>query len=312
MISKGLNPKGLIPKLVLGLIVFIFVYFIVSELYDTDSTLIGGPKSLLLVDNVLSLSINKRVSIIEIYFRNKVYLSKGHHVYTVKDTITPLAPVVHEVLASRDNKSIQIKVNSTETTSGGLKAYVYFKGIGPMEFPTRKYIKSIALDGSVYSVTEFYDTFLNKNESNLKYYKPLTIKNLSNILALKAGPPSITLVMLILVVVLFTQFSLVWLTIIKSVIKKEDINLGENATFPINVIDIISEDYAIIFGFLGTVLSMWVALERSELDYSNFLEVLSLVKIAIFTTVMGLAIRILYGGRQFVFKLQNIIRGKQK
>lgn len=109
----------------------------------------------------------------------------------------------------------------------------------------------------------------------------------------------------ILVVILAIQLVIFFLTMVESLLSKRDLQIGLGSISPIDIVDIISEDYAVIFGFLGTVLSMWVALETAGLDYSNFFEILDLVKFAIFTTVLGLIIKSIYGIREFVFKLQT-------
>lgn len=77
--------------------------------------------------------------------------------------------------------------------------------------------------------------------------------------------------------------------------------IGENASIPINWLDIISERYSTFLGFLGTVVSLWVALERSGMDFSNFFELLDILKYAVFTTVLGLVTRSIYGMREFLY-----------
>jgi hypothetical protein len=65
-------------------------------------------------------------------------------------------------------------------------------------------------------------------------------------------------------------------------------------------IDEIANRFAIPLGFLGTVTSIWFSLETTEADYSSFVQVLDTMRIAVFTTVLGLFIKILCLMRGFV------------
>ncbi len=256
-------------------------------------------------DNVIRLSLKKKFSILEIYFKDNVTLSKGHQIFVVKEKTSPLMFAKYEVASSPDKKSIQITIKDSKEISGWLTMYIYFKGVGSRDFPTRKYIKAISFDGSDVGITSFYNTFLIQEDSNLKYYKAFSIRNISNFLAIQYGQILIYAITYILVVILAIQLVIFFLTMVESLLSKRDLQIGLGSISPIDIVDIISEDYAVIFGFLGTVLSMWVALETAGLDYSNFFEILDLVKFAIFTTVLGLIIKSIYGIREFVFKLQT-------
>jgi hypothetical protein len=295
-------------KLTFGAIIIIILYFIVCQIIDSDKTIIGGPKYLVNEDNVLRLSLKKRFNILEIYFTDDVNLSKGHQIFVVKEKISPLMFSDYEVISSSDKKSVQITVKDSKEISGWIELYIYFKGVGARDFPTRKYIKAISFDGDDIGITYFYKTLLNHEASNLRYYKAFDINSMSNYLAVNFGKKLIYSITFFLIVILAVQLFIFFLTTVKSLLSKKDLQLGLGSKSPmntINIIDIISEEYAVIFGFLGTVLSMWVALETSGLDYSNFFEILDLVKFAIFTTVLGLIIKCIYGIREFVFKLET-------
>ena len=64
------------------------------------------------------------------------------------------------------------------------------------------------------------------------------------------------------------------LTFIYRIFTLNQINLAEEAVIPLKYFDIVSRDYAITIGFLGTVLSIWIALEVEGMDYSNFFQIL--------------------------------------
>ena len=63
-----------------------------------------------------------------------------------------------------------------------------------------------------------------------------------------------------------------------------------------------------MLGFLGTVTSIWIALELMDLFYSDFFQILQLMKVAIFTTVLGLFTKILYEIKEWYY---GKIRGSE-
>lgn len=139
----------------------------------------------------------------------------------------------------------------------------------------------------------FMNDYVEQKTSNISFHSPRQFKNLSRYLALSFGDNILTVIQF----VLFTFFSIqlflfligvIWCPpIISDIFSTE--NLGRTATW----IDNFSIRHAIPLGFLGTVLSLWIAVETNVAGFKNFDAIFSIFKVAIFTTALALAISLI-------------------
>ena len=179
---------------------------------------------------------------------------------------------------------------------------VYFREQERGDIPKRRFIKSIRMDGRQVSLIDFYENVLitDQDQSNVEYFKPLDIRNISNTLGNLFGEPLVFLVTFILLVMLGAQLFIIMMAFVKQLLPQLYTEVGEKAMFPVNWIDGFAENYSMLFGFLGTILSIWVSLEKADTDYGDFFQMLTMVKFAVFTTVLGLMTRIVYGVRVYL------------
>jgi hypothetical protein len=299
---KERNP--ILKILFFLLIVGVFAYFLIGQLFNFDSILIGGPKYLLIEDNFLSVGINRSFSKLELFFREPVRVGKNNEVLKQKNSQRePIKAENYTITSSTDNKAIS--VNIKEDINGTIYIKINFSALSVGGFPKKKYIKNVILDGNEIGLTKFFNSFIDQRDGNIEYYKSFDLKNISSILAEQYGSWLFYTVSLILVVLLTIQFIVFFVTVIESFFSEKAIKIGENAIFPLNLIDTVSRDFSVFLGFLGTIVSIWTALEISDFDYSNFFQILGIIKMAVFTTVLGLLVRILYSIREFVFNLRK-------
>jgi len=139
----------------------------------------------------------------------------------------------------------------------------------------------------------FYYNEINKNQSNIELYNAFDISNLSNFIARLIGKQAIIFLITILMILLICQMLLFIIFVLRQPphVKEYFDNPEKNA--PVTFVDKLSNEFAIPLGFLGTVVSIWVSLEEGYIDYSSFFQILEIIKLAIFTTVLGLSIKIL-------------------
>ena len=166
-----------------------------------------------------------------------------------------------------------------------------------------KKIKSVHFDSQKIGITDFNNNYIV--DSNLVYFRSYHFSNISSYMAEKYGQLLLRIVSIFLLILLISQLFLFFFTIIESIIKKESLIVNDHPILMIKAIDYVSKNYAIILGFLGTVLSIWITLELSMHDYSNFFQILDIIRLAIFTTVEGLLIVTIYSIREFVNKWES-------
>lgn len=297
---------------VLG-ISFAAYFLLFGYLFDIDSPLIGGPKRLLIEDNVGRLSITRAFDSLELFFDDEFSLGNGHQVVRIKDGIDRLlAPAEYEVRQSSNRKGLTVQLKNRDSSVGEMRLFIRFKGSTQGDFPTKKFINTIVLDRQEVSLTSFYQHFLNLKQSNVLYYKSFTIQNISNYLARTSGMQLLVAVTAILIFLLAGQVIVFFLTVMEHLLSKDTLQFGKHARIPINWLDIVSEDYSTFLGFLGTALSLWLALEQSSMDFSNFFQLLELIKYAVFTTVLGLLIRTIYGIRKFIYDISAKEKGSDQ
>ena len=297
------NYKGdnLILKLICFLVIIMtLAFFLIPQFIDTDNFLIGGPKYLIIDDNFISLPVNKKFTTMDLFFKEALVIARKHHFYKQEgNSKIEINPSKYKVTSTTNNKVIKIWIS--EVYYATLYIDIYFQGFTKGGFPKRKYIKHIDVDGKEVSLTKFYDTYIDKNESNVTYFKSFGLRNISAYLAEQYGSWLYIADILILISLFTIQFLLLFVTIIESFFSQKAIRIADDAIFPMNYVDSIAKDFSVVLGFFGSVVSIWTALEISGFDYSNFFQVFGMVKIAVFTTVLGLSVRITFGIREFVY-----------
>ncbi len=300
MEDKKKNAWGKKLSLLLA-IIFVFLYFIIIQFIDIDNALVGGPKYLMVEDNHIELPIIKNFSSLDLFFTEPVLLGMNHKIYIQKNGKGKkvLDDSKYKISSSTGNKVIKIKLFYNFDST--LFIDINFADVIRGGFPKKRYIKNIELDTREVSLSKFYNNYIETDKTNLSYYKSLDPRNISGFFAENYGIWIFMTDLLVLISIFTIQLFLLFVTIIYSIIKQSSVNIGNDAIFPIKYIDIMARDFAVILGFFGTVTSVWTALEISEFDYSNFFQILGMVKIGVFTTVLGLGVRITYGIREFFY-----------
>jgi len=284
-------------------LMFCIYFFALCPFIDVESPLIGGPKRLLLESNYLQLSVLRNFDLIEIFFEDELQLSGSNQVIHIsKNWYRVLEAKDYEITLGANNKSIKMKLLNKQPLAGGIKFFVYLRGDTQSSLPTKKFITSVLLDTKPVTLTEFYKQYLDVKQSNIKYYRSFAIENISSYLARTVGVQLLYTVTGLLIVLLVGQLIVFFGTIIEEIVFKDPLQFGKQARIPISWLDAVAEEYSTFLGFLGTVLSLWIALEQSSTDYSDFFQILAIIKYAVFTTVLGLLIRSIYGVREFWFK----------
>ena len=294
--------NGWVKKLLLLIVtIIVFLYGLIIQFVDIDSVLVGGPKYLMVEDNHIILPINKKFSSLGLFFTEPVLLGIDNKIYIEKngEGKKVLDDSKYKISSSSDNKVITIDLNDKFDST--LFIDINFAGFTKGGFYKKRYIENIDIDTRDVSLSKFYNVYIDTNKTNLSYFKSLDLRNMSTFLAENYGTLIFMADLWILISVFSIQFVLLFVTIIHSIIKQSSVKIGDDAIFPIKYIDMMARDFAVILGFFGTVVSIWTALEISQFDYSNFFQILGMVKIAIFTTVLGLGTRITYGIREFFY-----------
>jgi len=159
--------------------------------------------------------------------------------------------------------------------------------------PRRTYITDLRLDGRPESIPAFYNRLMVQTESNPVLYYPFQIKNLSSFVSEKIGASALWLILITLIGLAAYQFIMFLISVIwqpeqvKEFFEKEQTKRG--ASF----LDELATRFAIPLGFLGTVVSVWYSLEQSDTDFASFAQMLEIIKVAIFTSVLGLFTKVM-------------------
>lgn len=240
--------------------------------------------------NILKIEIKNQIKLIELKFNNSlesVFLLKGDKDKVLKYDIK-LGP-------EKEWLSIQTKNTSLQ----GVPINILLSKPEKAGYSKKRMIETIRIDNKELDISPFYHNYLLHQYSNLSIYYPLALPNISSFLASKFGNLVVRLILGLLWILFVCQTILL---IISLMIQPEEVKEFFNNPTKDNAItflDGIAERFAIPLGFLGTVVSIWVSLELSEMDYRSFVQILEIIKIAIFTTVLGLATRIICLIRSF-------------
>jgi hypothetical protein len=242
-----------------------------------------GPARLEIRDNILRLELKPECSLLEIgmleSLRNRsVSLSSDStNDYTV------------ELSSERDWITVSpVEDNSLRNTP----IEVILVNLGDTSFPTKRYITEIKIDKQEKNIPYFYYHLIDHSDSNVKLYYAFQIYNISSYAAEIFGQTFIWGILSTLIILLLCQILLfvVWI-----ILRPEPEGyIDKEGSPPITFIDELSDRFAVPLGFLGTVVSIWYSLEDTGMAGLSYVRIVDIMKFAIFSTVMGLSIKVLF------------------
>lgn len=283
------------------LALLLFTFGLANQFFDTDSVFLSGPKFLLVEQDHLVISTDKVFRTLELEFKEKVETDES-----IKNSFIKLHGIHGKRLSEKatlggGGKRIQFIL---EKEYRGNKIFtVFFSERFNKKAPKKRTIESVFIDNNKVSIFKFYNEYLNPKESNVKYIRAFDYRYFSCFLAKAFGRYIVIILMFLLIVLFSVQLILIVMIFILQFISPIHYKLGKLAPPPLNYFDILSKDYAVVFGFLGTITSLWVALETSDSNLSSPYEIFDTIKLAIFTTVLGLATRSLFAIREFIYNV---------
>ncbi|MBW2321101.1 MAG: hypothetical protein JRF31_09725 [Deltaproteobacteria bacterium] len=261
---------------------------IIAANVDIDSKwsiLFTGHPRLQIRHNVLKLEFKVDSSTIEFQFTKPL-----------TEKVKPLSPKDHNLIyainMSTERDWLTIKALKGKSLQNIPLAFSLSDPEKPGYF-VKRYISTVKVNGAPYSVSKIYKNLLRLGSSNVYLYYPFQLSNLSGFLANTFGSKFVYLIISLLLVLLICQAFLFAVSIVWQPDQVKDYFDNPEPGTAVTVIDSIANRFAIPLGFLGTVASVWYSLEGAETDYRSFVQILEIVKIAIFTTVLGLSIKIL-------------------
>lgn len=187
----------------------------------------------------------------------------------------------------------------TATSPGNANREIGFRSVripvGRLLPTVRTYQKSLAtvtVDGRNYSPYEFLSSVVVRDSSNLELFYPLGPQNISSEVAQRLGPFLVDGILYVLLFLASCQIVLLAATFKQPEVVSQYFKDFEDSR-AVTVIDKASNDFAIALGLLGTISAIWVALEQPGIDFSSFEGILQILRKAVFTTVLGIGIKML-------------------
>ena len=285
----------------------LFVYGIFNQYWDTDCIWLSGPKYLTIEENHLIIRINKVFKSIEFQFENKIDAMKNRiEIISTSDKLEKNngfsfhSSIKMESIQFGDDGT-NIKISLVDNYPGSKDIFVFFKEKYKNEVSKRRIINSVKIDEEYVSIYKFYNEYIDSEISNILYTRAFDYRFMSNFIARLFGRKIIIIILFLLIVIFIIQLLLLALTFYLQIFHPTQYKIGRLAPPPLNLFDILSRDYAVIFGFFGTIASVWVALETSDTNFANQFEIFEIIKMAVFSTVIGLATRSTFAIREFLF-----------
>jgi hypothetical protein len=163
-------------------------------------------------------------------------------------------------------------------------------------FPTvreyRKALATVTVGEQTFTPYAFLSTVVVREDSNLELYYPLGPQNISSEIARRVGPSLVDAILYSLLFLAGSQILLLLATIKQPEVVSRYFKNFQDAK-AVSIIDMASNDFAIALGLLGTISAIWVALEQPGMDFSSFDRILDVLRKAVFTTVLGIATKML-------------------
>ncbi len=266
-------------------------WIINKQLYKNyDLSLLTGEPVIEIDLNVLVMMSNTNVRTIDFRFQNELSSVDESFDYPRKKTDGTTEDITFfNTSLSDDKKWIRLKVANGATIADKIIT-IDFDNHSKNFSRNRYFIDTIKVDGKYVEVYDFVSKDITK--TNLKLHIPRSFSNISKNIANDYGENIIEIIKFILIVLLSTQ---TLLYLIGFVWEPEEISnyfKNVNPDDETLIVDSISRKYSIPLGFLGTILSIWVALEINQEFLTDFNSVLEIFKGGIFTTVLGLSTNI--------------------
>jgi hypothetical protein len=264
-----------------GIFIFIFAYVIVLQIPAKDfqlSAFLGGNPSLSFHENTLKITTINIIKSLEFHFLDEMPdVDDCKIYYDNEDEKKEISNKQYMFKPNPDDNLLQVIMSESILGEMTFEFTLAERYLG--KDPKRYHIKKVVVNGSEKSLYDFIENEIKSEESNIYLYTPFTIDNISGYLALKFGIYLLFIIQLILIcLALFQLLSLTlslrygWIQIIR---------------LEFTFIDTISKDYSLQFGFLGTIVSLWVSLETSVIGAGDLYLIIEILKKAVFTTVLG-------------------------
>lgn len=208
----------------------------------------------------------------------------------------PVRHPEYEVLwDSETGHSIIIKATSmlANEDPDGFSAAVFSVGrlFATADFTDREIVNA-TVDGRSLSPYDFLTKVLVREKSSVSLYYPLALQNISRESAQAFGSYILYAILATLLLLSITQVLLLVATM-RSQPDSVSYYFSDRATNEaVTFVDSIANEYAIPLGLLGTISAVWVALEQPSINFSSFDQILSTLRLAIFTTVLGLVTKV--------------------
>lgn len=196
--------------------------------------------------------------------------------------------------------SFSAAVTSTEPTDGASpRAGTFIEVEARMgrafvdDRPASREITDVFVDGQLVAPYDLLLRFLDRDRSTLVLHYPLAIGNISREVAHRAGPYLLIVAMGSLLSLALCQLILLLLTWWWRPDTVKHYLGGHAPAGAVPLVDRLSSELAIPLGLFGTIIGIWLALEQPGITYASFGEVLSILRFAIFSTVLGFGTKML-------------------
>ena len=258
-----------------------------------------GTPRVILNDDLLKLSFVRSVDQVVLAFRDRIaeeYISTAR----VADyAVTFGSEYKHSIQItsrSRDDDVESLGFDHVQLQVGRAFSSGHFRD---------REISHVVVDGEVMEPYAFLDKVLVRQESSLTLYYPFALNNISGQLAHSFGPVLLGAIQVALLLLVVTQLVL----LIVSVRLRPDGAVryfSDPANNPaITSVDRIANEFAIPMGLMGTVTAIWLSLEQPSATFSSFEQILSILRIAIFTSVLGFVTKVLCLTRSSLHSTEN-------
>lgn len=278
-----------------GSLILAILYLLVTQMLirlevapNGGLPLITGRARVVVSDDILTLHLKSKVHQIVLSFNQplagQVFLAN------------PVQAAQYEVKwdpEMRHSVTIQASSLLANKAPEGFSAAVFSVGrlFSTPDFSERE-IVAATVDGRSLTPYDFLTKILIRDESSVSLYYPFALQNISRECAHAFGN---LLIYGILGILLLLAIAQILLLLGATWAQPESVSFyfsnratNEAVTF----VDSVASDYAIPLGLLGTITSIWVALEQPSINFASFEQILGTLRLAVFTTVLGLVIKI--------------------
>lgn len=147
------------------------------------------------------------------------------------------------------------------------------------------FVDEISVNGKNISAIELFQKYIKigKYEKGIVLHYPYSLQNISNTLANIIGGTVVYMVLVTLLLFALVQFVMLVLDI------RFPIFNFSRGKHELHMIDKMTGAYSIPLGLFGTIISIWYSLEVTNQYISNYTELVEIIKVAIFTSVLGIS-----------------------